>query len=375
MASNKLLIWMNMPSHHQSAFFQALRDAGVDLVVRYYSKVYQKRLNLGWEHTAHLFPGEQYVRADLSALSSCIDWRQRTHIIPGYGHKFLRQLVKKFSRNNVPWVHWSEPSHPGLSWWLSYPRKRLHARLVNGHAVVALAIGDLAYRDFVRWGINRNKIDFLPYAVDGLLDTGDRDETLFKFCQRFEIIFLYVGTLCHRKGTDLLIRAFGQLVRRFPSVGLALVGKNTGKQDYRFLAKRYVPAKNIHFHGPVLSSRVTSVYSTGSVVILPSRFDGWGMALNEAASLGKALIATDRCGAAHHLIKDGENGYVISANSVVELTKKMEHYARDPFLAHTHGVRSLEIFSHFTPQKNAERLVAIMDKASMTPASYSPLQI
>jgi glycosyltransferase involved in cell wall biosynthesis len=92
------------------------------------------------------------------------------------------------------------------------------------------------------------------------------------------------------------------------------------------------------------------------ILVLPSRFDGWGMVLNEAASLGKALIATESCGAAHHLIDAERNGFRVRPGDVAGLADAMSRYCRDPDLARQHGAHSRRVFVQFTPACNAVRL-------------------
>jgi glycosyltransferase involved in cell wall biosynthesis len=92
------------------------------------------------------------------------------------------------------------------------------------------------------------------------------------------------------------------------------------------------------------------------VLILPSRHDGWGFVLNEAASLGKALIASDGCGAAHHLIEHEVNGYRFPVGDRGALSLAMLAYCRNRGLERRHGAESLRIFEDFTPERNAQRL-------------------
>ena len=111
------------------------------------------------------------------------------------------------SRESVEWVHWSECSHPGLRWFLGYPRKRWYGDLVAHHALGAFAQGVLATSDFMRWGIPLERIAFLPYVVNA----GDRSAVIDRECQSFvgsRKAFLYIGVLCHRKAIDVLLKAF-----------------------------------------------------------------------------------------------------------------------------------------------------------------------
>lgn len=354
-----LLVWMNMPSHHQSAFFKALREAGCDLLVCYYGVLSEERRRLGWEEVQSLPQGEMFFDLRQTQLSSIPDLRNRVHIVPGYGERCLRQLVVTLSHEKIRWMHWSEPARPGLRWWASYPIKRWYARMVNRYASAALAIGEMARKDFLRWGIRGEKIALLPYAVSGLCSNEECDNVVSEFGKRFKVLFVYVGALNHRKGIDVLLKAFAQIARINPSIGLALIGKDSSRVNYCKMAEREGINEKVLFRGPVQASSIASVIEAGGVMILPSRFDGWGMALNEAASLSRALIGTNRCGSSHHLIRHGENGFIVPSGNIFKLAEAIKCYAEDAELVHLHGNKSREIFAAFSPEANVQRLLVL----------------
>jgi glycosyltransferase involved in cell wall biosynthesis len=101
--------------------------------------------------------------------------------------------------------------------------------------------------------------------------------------------------------------------------------------------------------------QMASVLSCGHVLVQPSLYDGWGVVLNEGASSGLALIASDRVGAAYHLIEPGRNGFRVPGGSMDSLANAMRHYASQRALANEHGARSLELFQNFTPAASVER--------------------
>lgn len=349
---------MNMPSHHQAPFYKALRSVDIDLVVHYYGHVNETRISMGWENTLALPAGETFVAPSLDSLASCPDWQERIHIVPGYGAAFTRQLAAHLSKIGVRWAHWSEPAHDGIRWWLSYPYKRWYARLVNTRSLGAFAIGHLAAKDFERWGIQKSKIAFLPYSSPKS-DTqhAEKDPRIAIFTKNKQPTFLFVGSLCHRKGIDLLLHATKELTIIHETIGLVLVGKDMAKGRYQRMAETLGISQNVIFQGAVSASKIATVLSCADVVVLPSRFDGWGMALGEAASAGKALIASENCGAAHHIIAQGENGFRVPPNDATSLAHAMLAYTTDPDLARRHGRRSQELFAEYTPDRNVERLV------------------
>lgn len=354
-----------MPSNHQKYFFQELRDYGLDVIVFYYERVSEDRLNLGWEQFIDLPHGEYYVDADLSSIHKCHDWRQRIHIVPGYGSRFTRKLTRLLCRERAAWFHWSEPSRNGLRWWLTYPIKLYHGYLVNKYARGAFANGDNAADDFARWGIKQDKIYYLPYSVPAL-HIADCKLGIEETVRDYDLVFLYIGSLSYGKATDVLIKAFSLLRNTGSSFCLLLVGFDKSNGEYARMAKAIDVDTNVFFLGPLQSSMIGNVIDLVDVVVQPSRYDGWGMTLNEAASMSKAIISTTAVGAARHLILNDVNGYVVAPNDSVALSIAMQKYIDTPELANVHGKKSLELFSEFTPSANVKRLIKALVKTGCT---------
>lgn len=357
----RVVIWMNIPSHHQASFFQALRQAGVDLLVRYYDKHHvEERRTQGWGE-CHLTEGEAFVEPDLSSLNTIPNYNERIHIVPGYGSPFLRQLALRLSRESIEWAHWSECSHPGIRWFLGYPIKSWYSRLVERHALGAFAQGVLAARDFMRWGIPVERIAFLSYSVND----GDRNAVPAQECLDFlagRNAFLYLGSKCHRKATDVLLKAFASIPKHERSKwALLLVGKDLSQGRYRDMSQGLGLIDSALFMEPIASDQISTVLKCAKVFVLPSRYDGWGVVLNEAASMGLALIGSDNAGAAHHLISPCVNGFRVRAGSVNSLAAALQAYVHNPHIAEKHGEASLTVAKEFAPERNAQRFVAAIE--------------
>ena len=355
-----------------SPLFDALRSRGIDLVVHYLHHVDASRSSLGWNAHPELARGELYTGMSLRALERCADWRQRIHIIPGYSPPFLLQLTGSLSSRRVPWIHWSEHSWPRRRAHLTFSIKWLYGHLARYRALGALAIGDLARQEFIRWGIPSARIRFLPYAVPRVaVPAGPEAPELPLEGPRF----LYLGQLCPRKGIDLLLVAMRDVLAAHPNARLELAGKDQPGGLYEHMAERLEITHAVRFSGVVEADNVGSVLQRSEVLILPSRHDGWGVVLNEAASLGKALIASDACGAAHHLVTTEINGYRFPAGDRSALAGAMLAYCRNPSLARRHGAESLRIFEDFTPERNAARLEEALLSLQSVPSTMSSANV
>jgi glycosyltransferase involved in cell wall biosynthesis len=349
-SKTRLLIWSSIPTHHQTGFLNALRQRDIDLVVHYFRHVDTHRLSMGWAAPERLPAAEFYVPESISAVERCRDWQQRIHIVPGYGSLFLMRLAWFLSRRGVPWLHWSEHSQPSRRSNVTFAIKRFYGQLVRRHALGALAIGELARKEFVRWGIPAERIRFLPYAVDRIDEFPIQDEE-----PSASVRFLFLGALCPRKGIDILLRAMRDVLAVHSLARLELVGNSVLPGEYERDAERLEISHAVQFTRPVASTHIGSVLRRCDVLILPSRHDGWGVVLNEAASVGRAIIASDACGSAHHLVRPGVNGFRVPAGDATALAEAMSAYCEDAGLSARHGKESLRIFEEFTPERNAER--------------------
>ena len=356
----KILVWMNYPSHVQSPFFEALRQSGVDLRVCFYERVTEARKALGWDG-GHVLDGfAQYVEKNPSAIYSIPDWNDRVHVIPGgHSNPFLRRLTGTLCEKGVPWMHWSEPSNRGLVSLAKAPLKVLYARKINRHALGALAIGQMASVEFARWGVAREKIAIFPYSTPPKDDRAQKDEICTVF-QKGRRAFLFVGSLEVRKGVDILLNAFRKASQINDDWVLILVGNDLSGGWVSRLISRLGIGSRVLLRGAVPSGSISSVYKCGEVLVLPSRHDGWGMVMSEAASHGLALVGSESTGASFHLIEPGVNGFRVKTGCIASLASVLSAYMNNPELAGTHGDHSFVKAEEFSPERNAQRFIDIL---------------
>ena len=339
----------------------------VDLKVVYLSGASNDRAAEGWRFTFDYQPFE--CSAEGTDLVEKVDqllpdWTERIHLICGY---FSPGLIDLFCRRSVAWCHWSEMPGIRLAELLGYRMtlfrllkplmllcKRSEGRRIRRHALGAFGQGQLARKAFRLMGVPNQKIAGL-YYVPSALNSMEACDQIVEFAEGRKI-FLSVGALCKRKGIDVLLRAFARIKTNEWSLVLCGLDKEEGR--YQALSEKLGITDRVLFLGAYPSDRIAEVYAAADVLILSSHFDGWGAVLNEAASLGMPLIATDMCGGAWHVIEDGKNGFRVKVGSVSGLAEKMRVYIKQPQLMEEHGRYSRELFcKEFTPERNTERLI------------------
>jgi glycosyltransferase involved in cell wall biosynthesis len=192
---------------------------------------------------------------------------------------------------------------------------RRSARTVIGrwmarHASGLFAVSHFASDYFARMGFPKDKIYPFGYfrAMPGGVTLSHADG----------IGLVYVGQLVHRKGIDVLLEAMAPLWAAYPNVNLRLIG--VGSEHASIVAKVLQDgvAHRVMVEGSLPSSQIHEFLGRSSALVLPSRWDGWGLVVNEALSAGIPVIASDRCGAAD-MILHGVNGYVFRSEDVDSL--------------------------------------------------------
>jgi glycosyltransferase involved in cell wall biosynthesis len=115
--------------------------------------------------------------------------------------------------------------------------------------------------------------------------------------------------------------AFVKVAAEYPNTRLVLVGSGPLETKVREILAPV--ADRVECCGFQPWEELPRFYAKGDIFCLPSRYDGWGLALVEALSAGLPSIATDQTGAAIDLIAPGHNGWLVKAGHVESLATVM----------------------------------------------------
>jgi glycosyltransferase involved in cell wall biosynthesis len=130
--------------------------------------------------------------------------------------------------------------------------------------------------------------------------------------------FLYVGRLAPEKAIDVLAagyRSYRQQVEHpWP---LVVVG--TGPDLHQLAG-----LEGVELLGFVQPSRLPDVVARSGCLVLPSRFEPWGVVVHEAAAAGLPIVCTWVCGASTRFVVDGHNGVVMSPDDPAALAAGLE---------------------------------------------------
>jgi glycosyltransferase involved in cell wall biosynthesis len=165
--------------------------------------------------------------------------------------------------------------------------------------------------------------------------------------------FVFIGRLVASKGVDALAEAY----RRYRTMvddpwPLRVTGVGDG-------AAALAAVEGTEMLGFVQPDDLPRVLQHAGCLVLPSRFEPWGLVIHEAAAAGLPVVCTSVCGASSRLVVDGYNGRIVEPGHTDALARALaaiSSASADEHIAMSRASRSLA--AQFTPERWARHLVA-----------------
>jgi glycosyltransferase involved in cell wall biosynthesis len=234
---------------------------------------------------------------------------------------------------------------------MDYPEKGncytryLYNRCVDGVVAISQPIVQL----LVDAGVDGKKIRLIHSGVDvarfdagGAAASGERTPVIGT-----------VAVLQERKGHRFLLEAVARLNDRGVKLRCLLAGEGPERKSLEETAARLGLEHEFCFLGFVAD---TPAFLAGiDIFVLPSLYEGLGVAALEAMAARKAVIAS-RVGGLAEVITDGVTGFLVPPRDSVALSETIARLIADPSLARAVGRRAAaHVREHFTLERMAAR--------------------
>jgi glycogen synthase len=166
-------------------------------------------------------------------------------------------------------------------------------------------------------------------------------------------VALFVGVLEAYKNVDGLVRAWPDVARRVPEAGLHLVGDGT----LRAAAERLVREHGARWDAALDADGVAAAMDGSWLLVLPSRREGLGRVLVEAACRGRALVGGD-AGGVPDVVEDGVNGLLVDPEDTQALADALVRVLGDRAEAERLGAAAARTGREWTvaPEEFAVRM-------------------
>jgi glycosyltransferase involved in cell wall biosynthesis len=144
------------------------------------------------------------------------------------------------------------------------------------------------------------------------------------------------------KGADDLIHALPQLMKSFPNLQLALVGRGDDIPRLKSIATEQNVSASVHFLENIADDdQLAACYAHSEIFALPSTGEGFGIVFIEAMSFGLPVVGAN-AGGVTDIIKNEHNGLLVPPKNSEALTQALTRLLNDQYLRKNLGQNALQ---------------------------------
>jgi glycosyltransferase involved in cell wall biosynthesis len=306
--ARSLVCWQPVLTDHQAYTYRALsRIANSPMLAFVLTLEDATRKAQGWSDTRVDSIERRIIPARMSLEYCYTQLREHRTSVHFFGSPFqsplLMACIVMAMWLGVEFYLVSEPYSPEGVGYLADERSTL-VRLKAWHRPLAyrayvgclrkrvagiFAISRLAVAQYRSAGMPPDKLFPFGYFVPDAVAQGTAAEPVARPPgAAFHIVF--VGALIQRKGIDILVDAVREVRRSGRNVHLDVYGPGATPDYLR-------QADGVAVHAPIAFGQASNVIANYDLLVLPSRYDGWGVVVNEALAAGVPVLTSDTTGA------------------------------------------------------------------------------
>lgn len=179
---------------------------------------------------------------------------------------------------------------------------------------------------------------------------------------------LFVGRIDPVKGLDTWFRAMGLVLEAEPSLRnrmcVCLIGGDVDDDDdpdsemlrLDKLKDELGLGDMVTFLGGRAQSSLPYYYASADVVVMPSRYESFGLAALEAMACGTPVVASD-VGGLSFIVRDGETGFLVPEGDEPALADCILSLLRDPQLRDRLAERAVVVAQNYSWHLIADKIV------------------
>jgi len=145
-------------------------------------------------------------------------------------------------------------------------------------------------------------------------------------------LLLYFGRLEWEKGVQDLIAGLRSIRMTHPGTRVVVAGRGRMAEPLLAQARRLRVRRAVHFAGHLPDTELAALLAAADAVVLPSRYEPFGIVALEAAAAGAPLVASAAGGLAE-VVVPGETGLAFEPGDVDGLVHAVHTVLRDPVAA------------------------------------------
>ena len=166
------------------------------------------------------------------------------------------------------------------------------------------------------------------------------------------VVAVFAGRLDRQKGVDVLLRAMERLGASCPRLVLLIAGEGPQREGLERLLAELRLGDRVRMLGFV--EGVERVLAAADLFVMPSRWEGFGLAAAEAMAAGLPVVAT-RVAGLREIVLDGHTGILVDRDDAAALAEAIQRLAGDAALRGEMGRAGAQrVAEHFDIRRNVE---------------------
>lgn len=193
-------------------------------------------------------------------------------------------------------------------------KKKLYAVIENMLSLktdVIVCVSQYEYDEAIKWGLDKSKLVVIYNGVEPpeiIVDSDVENDS-----ENNGLNILFVGRLDFQKGIDIVERIAIELGKKCRVV---IVGGGVHSNP------KLAQAENIIYTGWVSKENMAHYYQQADVLLMPSRWESFGLVAVEAQSYGLPVVAS-RCSSLPEVVLEGTTGFLFPVGDVDEACRIM----------------------------------------------------
>lgn len=294
--------------------------------------------------------------------------------VHGWAHIGLCQAIEAAAANRLPVLFRGESSlaHEQND-WRSRARRLFYRNWLLPRVAAILSIGTRNRQFYRHHGVDESRLFDMPYTVDNdyfQLRCAQARPERESLRARLGLapgrpVILFAGKLIDVKAPDELLAALAlaqKNLRGEPKPYLLFAGDGPLRGKLEAAAQPLGDA--VRFLGFQNQTELPALYDLGDLFVLPSRFEPWGLVVNEAMNAARPIVISDRVGAAADLVANGVNGFVYPSGDVAALAVKLTRLIESENLRLKMGAASLARINQWDFVANRDGLLAALESVA-----------
>ncbi|SFP89985.1 glycosyltransferase [Hydrogenimonas thermophila] len=274
--------------------------------------------------------------------------KERVHLIHGHLTRgaFYAGITSKLSR--IPSIATAHSTNAGKHF---------------GHVKHIIAVSEAVKKFLIQKGYSYTNITKIYNGIEDQYENSftkrAENRELFEI-KDDEIALCVIGRFLKDKGQDIAINALKQCKSK--NLKLFLIGYDQtewGKNIHKIVNELNLSSKVI-FTGQ--KDDIPALLSAMDIYLMPSRREAFPLALLEACSMQKAIIASN-VGGIPEIIENDNNGYLFECENINELAKAIDILANDKYKRKKFGDLAREKFiENFTSEQMIKNTINLYQK-------------